>query len=258
MRHWLDRGADAWRLDAAYRVPAEFWASVLPEVRRSHPDAWFEAEVIHGDYAGYVAASTVDTVTQYELWKAVWSGIEQHNFFELDWALQRHNAMLATFAPATFIGNHDVTRIASKIADPRHVPHAIALLAVLGGTPSIYAGDEFGFRAVKQDVAGGDDAIRPEFPAPTMLERGELFRLHQRLIGLRRRHSWLHRATSNAQVLRNRQYVLTMRGDGQSLTLALNLDDAELAIAPATVLDADDASRDRAGSVAPHGWSISR
>lgn len=30
MRRWLDRGADAWRLDAAYAVPTRFWAAVLP------------------------------------------------------------------------------------------------------------------------------------------------------------------------------------------------------------------------------------
>ena len=57
MRHWLDRGADAWRLDAAYAVPTSFWADVLPRVRAGHPDAWFEAEVLHGDYAGFVRDS---------------------------------------------------------------------------------------------------------------------------------------------------------------------------------------------------------
>src|SRR5262245_23587584 len=53
MRHWLARGVDAWRLDAAYAVPPEFWRSVLP--RSEYPDAWYFGEVIHGDYAGYVA-----------------------------------------------------------------------------------------------------------------------------------------------------------------------------------------------------------
>ena len=33
MTHWLDRGADAWRLDAAYAVPPEFWARAPPTCR---------------------------------------------------------------------------------------------------------------------------------------------------------------------------------------------------------------------------------
>lgn len=71
MRYWLDRGADAWRLDAAYAVSTAFWTTVLPQVRARHPDCWFEAEVLHGDYAAFVRDSTADTVTQYELWKAI-------------------------------------------------------------------------------------------------------------------------------------------------------------------------------------------
>ena len=34
MAHWLGRGADGWRLDAAYAVPQQFWTAVLPKVRR--------------------------------------------------------------------------------------------------------------------------------------------------------------------------------------------------------------------------------
>ena len=31
------------------------------------PDAWFVAEMIHGDYSAFVEASSADSVTQYEL-----------------------------------------------------------------------------------------------------------------------------------------------------------------------------------------------
>ena len=48
--------------------------------------------------------------------------------------------------PLTFIGNHDVTRIASRLERPEHVAHALVILLTIGGVPSVYAGDELGFR----------------------------------------------------------------------------------------------------------------
>jgi len=136
MKHWLERGIDGWRLDAAYSISPDFWARVLPVVRADYPDAWFLGEVIHGDYSKFVAESSVDSVTQYELWKAIWSSIRDRNLFELDWALKRHNEFLANFTPHTFVGNHDVTRIASVIGADGAVS-AVAILLTLGGVPSM-------------------------------------------------------------------------------------------------------------------------
>lgn len=259
MRHWLDRGADAWRLDAAYAVPTEFWADVLPEVRRTHPEVAFEAEVLHGDYAAFIADSSADTVTQYELWKATWSSLNDGNFFELDWALQRHNEMLAVFAPSTFIGNHDVTRIASRITDSRHLPHAVVLLAMLGGIPTVYAGDEFAFRGIKEDRFGGDDAIRPAFPVggpAALIDADQGVRtLHQLLLGVRRRHPWLHRATSRPLLLTNTQYAVELTADGHSLRVGLNLDDDPLELTGAVVA-ADPVTAAEPSMIAPHGWAV--
>ncbi|BBC65947.1 alpha-amylase [Mycobacterium marinum] len=269
MAHWLQRGADGWRLDAAYAVPQQFWAKVLPRVRDRYPQAWFVGEIIHGDYAAAVQGAGFDSVTQYELWKAIWSGLNDGNFFELDWALQRHNEFVASFAPLTFIGNHDVTRIASRLERPEHLAHALVILMTVGGIPSIYAGDEFGWRAVKEERYGGDDAIRPEFGSPPIQlthDQASVWALHQYLVGLRRRYPWLHTASTSALRLRNRQYVYQTRSADNALVVILNADDEplrmslpELGIPRAEVL---------AGSAAPpqevtdevlvegHGWRI--
>lgn len=231
MSHWLSRGADGWRLDAAYAVPESFWAQVLPRVRQAHPDAWFVAEVIHGDYSAFVDGSGVDSVTQYELWKATWSALNDGNFHELDWALQRHNDFLARFAPLTFVGNHDVTRIASRLERPEHLAHALVLLFTIGGVPSVYAGDEYGYRGVKEERVGGDDAVRPEFGSPPVdLDdtAGVALNLHQYLIGLRRRHPWLYQATTTAVALDNRRYVYETRAGDDALLVALNIDDSPM------------------------------
>ena len=235
MNHWLDRGASGWRLDAAYAVPRPFWKTVLSDVRRNHPDAYIFGEVIHGDYKGIVADTGVDAVTQYELWKAIWSAINDGNLFELQWALDRHNGFLEHFQPLTFVGNHDVTRLASRLTDERHLAHALALLLTIGGTPTIYAGDEQAFRGIKENRAGGDDAVRPAFPStPEGLAPFDwpTYRLHQQLIGLRRRHPWLFKARSRKIHLTKREAVWAMEADDNSLLVALNLGDGD-AILPA-------------------------
>lgn len=267
LAHWLGRGADGWRLDAAYAVPQRFWAAALPRVRKRYPDAWFVGELIHGDYAAVVEAATFDSATQYELWKAIWSGLNDGNFFELDWALQRHNEFVGRFAPLTFVGNHDVTRIASRLDDARHLAHALVVLLTVGGVPSIYAGDELGFRGVKEERFGGDDAVRPEFgPPPLPLDSfgADVWGLHQYLVGLRRRHPWLHRASTTAIRLENRHYVYETRRGDDALLVALNIDDQPLRVSvpgtgrarvvagsaapPQEVVDAV--------TVEPHGWRV--
>lgn len=241
--HWLDRGVDAWRLDVAYAVPPEFWRAVLP--REQFPEAWFFGEVIHGDYAGYVAESGLDSVTQYELWKAIWSSLNDGNFFELAYALGRHDALLDTFVPQTFVGNHDVTRIATQLKDERHLGHALAILFMVGGVPSIYSGDEQAFQGVKEDRVGGDDAIRPEFPeTPDGLASSgrPTYRLHQELIGVRRRNAWLTRARTKVEDLTNETVVLRSSGGDSEVSLLLNI--------------SDDAQQLQGVDVPAHSWRL--
>lgn len=264
MRHWLARGVDGWRLDAANAVPAGFWARALPRVRARHPQAYLAGEVIHGNYNHLIATTGLDSVTQYELWKAIWSSLNDRNFFELAWALARHNDFQQSFRPLTFVGNHDVTRIASRLDDDRHLALALVVLFTVGGTPSIYAGDEQAFRGIKEERPGGDDEIRPVFPP----EPGDLapygwpvYRLHQRLIGFRRRHPWLHGATTTVLSLSSR--ILTYRSGAhdQAVVVALNTGDR-----PHTVrLDVPLVYRLQASSrpadptvleVPGHGWEV--
>jgi cyclomaltodextrinase / maltogenic alpha-amylase / neopullulanase len=205
------------------------------------------------------------------VWKAVWSSLNDRNFYELDHALGRHNAFLDSFddgsLPQTFVGNHDVTRLATALNDDRHFSHALAVLCCIGGVPSVYYGDEQGFRGLKEQRAGGDDEIRPAFPAsPSGLpaDGWRYYRLHQRLIGFRRRHPWLVRARTAAEHLGESALALRLRGDGEGeqALLLLNVGDAEFRFpvdaSGLSVAETAEAGADAADPllVPPHSWVI--
>jgi glycosidase len=263
MTYWLDRGASGWRLDAAYAVPTDFWRQVTERVRAKHPDVWLLGEVIHGDYASFVTKAGVDSVTQYELWKATWSSLNDGNFYELAWALERHEELLETFVPQTFLGNHDVTRIASQLVDIRHLAHALVLLLTTAGIPSIYAGDEQGMVGVKEQREGGDDTIRPAFPdhpEPRLPAAEEdMLRLHRELIGLRRRHPWLVRARTVVEHLTNEQLLLRVTDGTSSLLVALNLGEPDAFVLPSQPWRLLSGRGQVAGNcvfLAAHGWCV--
>ncbi len=228
MAHWLRRGIAGWRLDVAYAVPTWFWATVVDRVRENHPDAVFLGEIIHGDYEGLIRDGHLDTVTQYELWKAVWSSIRDRNFWELAHALKRHREFMAAGPMQTFVGNHDVDRIASTVGDGGAALAAVLLLT-LPGVPSVYYGDEQAFRGVKGTGFSADDAVRPELPATPeeLSELGrEMFGLHRDLIALRRRHPWLTRGDVEVLDTENEAIRYAVTADGHRL-------DARLTLAPA-------------------------
>jgi glycosidase len=168
----------------------------------------------------------------------------------------------------TFVGNHDVTRIASILTDSRHLGHAIAILFALPGTPSIYYGDEQAFRGIKEERFGGDDAVRPMFPARQegLAPWGwPIFHLHRRLIEMRRRHPWLTRSRTSVEHITNTAIALRATpadGSGRRITALLNVADTAvrfpLALPDPTIeVQSDEAGHEPDRLVVPgHTWRV--
>jgi cyclomaltodextrinase len=141
--------------------------------------------------------------------------------------------------------------------------------------PPSTTGDEQAFRGIKEERAGGDDEIRPAFPGdPDDLAPGgwPIYRLHQDLIGLRRRHPWLHRAQTTMLRLAAEQMIYRVsppagkaaESGGPGLLVALNLADQEVREAVPGAREelagpgrlAGAGGPDAQVILPPHGWAI--
>jgi cyclomaltodextrinase / maltogenic alpha-amylase / neopullulanase len=209
--------------------------------------------------------SGVDSVTQYELWKAIWSSLNDRNLFELAHALRRHGEFARTFLPQTFVGNHDVTRLASRLTDARHARLALALLCTLPGVPTVYYGDEWALRGVKEDREGGDDAVRPAFPPtpePPTGEAAATEELHRRLIAVRRRNPWLAGATiAEPDVLTNDVLAVRLASGADVLAVVLNVGDTPAAVRlpfDGRIEDGEGTVTETEVRVAPHAYLLVR
>lgn len=227
MLHWLRKGIAGWRLDVAYAVPPQSWNDIITRVHQEFPDTIFLGEVIHGDYAQIAEAGSLTSVTQYELWKAIRSSITDVNFWELAHALERHAKFSERVRMHTFVGNHDVTRIASAVGDNGAVLAAVILLTV-PGMPGVYYGDEQAFHGVKGESFGADDELRPVLP-PTANDLADdgwwLHRIYRDLIAIRRQHAWMATAALEVIDKTNEWIEYESRADGRRLHVRLDLGD---------------------------------
>lgn len=229
MDHWLARGADGWWLDSAAEVPAGFWRQVLPRVRERHPDAWFVGSTDGVDPVRLLADTGVDAVTADDLPVPLCESLNRRDYRILAAAVEPLARYAPTNPPVTYVGGHDVTRLASTLHDHDLLGHAIAALFSLPGTPSIYYGDEQAFRGVVEEGPHGLEAVRPMFPDfPSSLAPWgwPTYELHRSLAAMRSRNPWLTRA--HPEVLQASERTLVLRAtapEGRRLTSLLSLDD---------------------------------
>ena len=180
VRMWADEfEIDGLRLDAADQLAPDFVTALVRHCRSLKSDFWLMGEIVFGDYRRLVAPAMLDSATNYEIYKSLYSSHNDHNYFELAYALNRQfgpDGIYCGLSLYTFADNHDVDRVASVLKDPIHLYPLYCLLFTLPGIPSIYYGSEWGVAG--QRSAWSDAALRPaldlrqtdSFPQPALCE----------------------------------------------------------------------------------------
>lgn len=233
IRFWVSEfDIDGIRLDAADVLDFEYMKALRHVANEVKPEFWLMGEVIHGDYTRWVNEGTLHSVTNYHLHKALYSGHNDHNFFEIAHTVKRLYEMGGNRPDGlklyNFVDNHDVERIYTKLTNKAHFTPVHVLLYTLPGVPSIYYGSEFAIEGKKESHS--DASLRPALSLADYkdaVKENPYTRLIARLGAVRKETKALSYGDYKELTLTNRQYAFSRNLDGESVVVTVNNDDSD-------------------------------
>lgn len=231
IRFWVSEyDIDGIRLDAADVLDFEYMSALRQVANEVKPDFWLMGEVIHGDYSRWVNEGTLHSVTNYQLHKALFSGHNDHNYFEIAHTVKRLYEMGGSKPDGlklyNFVDNHDVERIYTKLNKKAHFAPVHVLLYTLPGVPSIYYGSEFGIEGKKEQFS--DDSLRPALALEDFkdaVNSNSFTKLIAALGHARQQSKALSYGDYRELVLTNRQYAFSRNTADDSAIVTVNNDD---------------------------------
>ena len=231
IRFWVKEfDIDGIRLDCADVLNFDFMKEMRQLANTVKPEFWLMGEVIHGDYSRWVNRDVLHSVTNYELHKGLYSGHNDHNYFEIAHTIRRlfgDGGLVREGKLYTFVENHDVNRLINKVKDPAHMKNIYLIAYTLPGIPSIYYGGEFRLSGVQAN--GSDDAIRPalsiaDYAALSEKEKGFVEFLE--MLGRAKEElAALSVGSYEERLLTNRQFAYARVWNEQTVIVAANNDE---------------------------------
>ena len=270
MDHWLTRGADGWRLDAAYAVAAGVLArGPVPGARRCTPTPGSSASTSTASRPQILAETTLDSVTAYGLWRPLWRSLNEAQLLRPHLA-DRAPGRVRQRAPAP-----DLRR------QPRHDPHR----QQPGGPAPLRPRDRRPVHAARHPRRSttatsrrsgasrrtGSAATRPCDPMFPDRPDGlapwgwPIHHLHRQLIEMRSRHPWMTRSQVTIAHVTNTSLALqvaTAGGQGRRITTLLNIADEPATFPvelpdPTIEVQSDGAAHEPDLLVVPgHAWRV--
>ena len=226
IRSWVEQfDIDGLRLDVAYCLSPDYLRQLREFTNGLKADFVLMGETLHGDYNRWVGDGLLHSCTNYECYKGLYSSFNSMNLFEIvhslkrqfgpeQWTLYKGKHLLS------FVDNHDVTRVASILQNPAHLPLIYGMMFGMPGIPCVYYGSEWG---VKGDKSQGDPALRP------CLEQPEWNELTGRIAAMARAHresEALCWGDFRELVLTNKQTIFQRQSEHERVLVAVNADGA--------------------------------
>ena len=226
IKGWVDEfDIDGLRLDVAYCLDHDFIRRLREFCDQLKPDFFLVGETLHGDYNQIMNDSMLHSVTNYECYKGLHSSFNSMNMFEIN------HSLLRQFGPEqwtlykgrhllSFVDNHDVTRVASILNNPAHLPLIYAVAFGMPGIPCVYYGSEWGATGRKED---GDPGLRLSYDEPVFNDLAEWI---SKLARAKKNSKALCYGNFISVVLTNQQCIFSREWEGEKVFVAINATDS--------------------------------
>jgi cyclomaltodextrinase len=192
-RHWIEQGADGWRLDVPNEINDDsFWQEFREVVKTANPEAYLVGEIWTAD-PRWVGEGHFDGLMNYPIMEALTGflatqSLDSAHFGEKvagTLSLYPHENTFAMYTP---LDSHDTERILTKMGNNLDKTRLAYLFQfAYPGAPAIYYGDEIGL------VGGKDPGCRGAFLWEETRWNSDLRNFLKTLVRLRKDHHALRR-----------------------------------------------------------------
>lgn len=217
---------DGIRLDAADCLDHDFMRELSAFCKNIRPDFWLMGEVIHGDYNKWANPQMLDSVTNYECYKGLYSSHVDVNYFEIAYTLKREFAGGGKYENLTlynFADNHDVNRVSSSVTDKAHLFPLYGLLFTMPGAPSVYYGSEWGIEGKKEK--NSDQPLRPYLQRSEMRQNSplpDLVNFISRLSGIRIQSKAIKYGSYKELLVKHQQFAFLREFEDEKIIVLAN------------------------------------
>lgn len=227
VKGWVEEfGIDGIRLDVAYCLDHDFMRRLRSFVNTLKPEFFLVGEMLHGDYKSIANPEMLDSATNYECYKGLYSSLNSLNMFEIahsfirqfgpeDWTLYKGMHLF------NFIDNHDVTRAASVLENPQHLPLLFGMMIGMPGIPCVYYGSEWGAQGKKEN--GNDIPVRASFDQPV---ENQVFATVSAMVDAHNKSKALQYGAYRQIYLTNKQFIFERKTENQRVLVVVNAEDA--------------------------------